>query len=354
MLECFLNSLGDTKEKAIAGYEAWQKGYEKWYKTDAGKIIGHIFLGIKLALQSRARLFLLKPSGRYAGFVLLGHKFSIGINGKIVEPDTAARLAKLALNLDLHSKALTDICKLLSGLSTQGLADVKEEITPGEIKSARQLWREVLRREECEGEQWEKLCELWNKLHFEESFWPMSHNSIAKAISMIYDEKIEIPDDLPLYLPGDLLYSPSRTVKMLATFGPMAPSFIDQKGTEIAVHTESGIDAAAVVDPNTGKRAMEVILVSGKKLEAAINDFDNMTKKRRIRQNFAERAAGFRTIKFNGDARDLIWNAIKTMPKPKVAESKKRGREEGDEEGDAVVTKKGKTKDTAEDFTMDF
>jgi hypothetical protein len=353
MAECFFHSLGDTKEKASAGYVSWVNGYEKWYKTDAGRIIGHIFLGIKLALQSQSRLFLLTPNGKYTGFALLGHKFSISICGKVIGPDTAEVVRSSAISLDIHSKALEQICKIISMMASK--KDSKLTVVkPESVKSMRQLVEEFNKRNEIDDDDdWGIIEKQWNHVNFEERFWPLTHDRIADAIRLIFSND-EISGDLPMFLPAKLIYVRTRITRVLSVFGSMAPSFIDQRGTDIDIPVEGGLDAGAVIDPSSGKRALEVILVSGKRLEAAVDDFHNMVKKRRIRQNFAERAAGFRTMKFNGDARDLLWNALKTMPTPKDQNPKKRGREEDGEDQGGSTAKKGKQREVEDDFTMDF
>jgi hypothetical protein len=99
---------------------------------------------------------------------------------------------------------------------------------------------------------------------------------------------------------------------------------------------------------------MAVVLVAMKKVQVSIGDWTNVVKKRRIRQNVSERAAGHRTIQFRGRARDDIWEALKQLPFEEE-KSKKRGREDDsgvDDEDAARVKRIDKKKAPAAD--LDF
>jgi hypothetical protein len=353
MAEYLFGSFGATKDLAAKGYETWVTSYDKWYKTETGKKLAHIFLGIRLAVQSQSRLFIITTSNDYSGFALLGFKFSIAIGGKVVEADTAQVLRSMAIKLDEHSKALVEICNVLSRTPTIStkLATV---VNPGAFKSLRQLWGAVLRREEIKDDDWEIIEANWEKVTFVEKFWPMTHQRIAEAVSLIFTSDKALDQTLPCAIPVKLLYCKGRVEAVLSVFGPFAPSFIDMKGTEFPIPSPGASDPAAVIDPISGKRALEMILVSGKRLEAACDDFHNLMKKRRIRQNLGERAAGFRTMKFQGHARDLIWEALKLVPRPVDIEGRKRGREEDEDLGEGTSAKKTRIEADIPTFTMDF
>jgi len=352
MAEYLFGSFGDSVESAGQNYKAWASGFEKWYKTEPGKIIQHIFLGVKLALQSQGRVVVLQSQGIYLGFALLGCRMSIAIRGEVIHGESSEVVRLLAVALDNHSMALDKICKRLSELTVTATAK-KEEIKPTDVKNTRHLVKLVQDRTELDGDEWDAFEKEWEMITFTERFWPLTHGCIAKAVSTIFSSD-EVDEGWPLYVPAKLIYNTGRPTSVLGVFGPMAPSFLDQRGIDIPIPEPGAEDKADIVDQATGKRMMEVVLVSGKKLENAVDDFDNVVKKRRIRQNPGERAAGFRTIKFQGKARDEIWAALKKMPSKNKGNEKKRGRDEDDEDGEEGQSKKkGKTVDTSIAFSLD-
>jgi hypothetical protein len=356
MATFFLGCLGDTKERATEGFKAWNKGFDKWYKTESGKQLQHVFLGIKLALQSQSRLFLIQSNGSYGGFALLGYKFSLLIDGIEHTAESPEGLRKLAVSLDDHSAALIAICELFKGKKGVVVGRrVPQSINPSTVQGTRHLHWIINSYEELEGDELEELERNWPKIAFPERFWQMTHHQIARAVDL-FNSDTEIENDLPMFLPPNLLYVTDRPTLVLSVFGPMAPSFLDSRGTEFSIPYPGEADEASSLDSHSGRMSMEFILVSGKKLEAAIDDFRSVVKRRRVRQNIGERAVGFRTMKFGGEARELIWSALKKLKgeKPEPVAGKKRGRSEGPEgSGESAAKKLKQREDVAAAFAMD-
>lgn len=352
MAEFFFGCFGNSREEAAVNYKTWVTGFEKWYKTEEGKRIQHVFLGVKLAVQAQARLFIIVSQDKYLGFAVLGCRFSIAIHGNVLSSDTAEIVRQTCADLDKHSKSLAHLCTMLSKMDLS-LVGKKVEVAPRSLRNTRALVTEFRRREEISDDDWADVEQHWQNITFTEKFWPMTHNCIARAVSMIMEEEREITMDLPMYLPASLIYKNDRVSNVLSVFGPMAPSFLDMKGTDFPIPSAGEIDTADSIDLTTGKRGLEAILVSGKKLENAADDFLNVMKKRRIRQNLAERAAGFRTMRFVGQARDEIWAALKLLPAlPSDNNGKKRARDEEGDSGEGSSRKKGRLIGAVDDFNL--
>jgi hypothetical protein len=192
----------------------------------------------------------------------------------------------------------------------------------------------------------ERLTEAVSKLSFDEKFWSPDVQYILRAIRALNGEE-EVDEDWPMYLDPSLLYDTTRANSVLAAFGPTAPAFVDAQGSDFPI--PKGItadDPLSEYDPSTRKRGLETILLTMKRLPHAVGDWRNVVKKRRVRQNVVERAAGFRTIEFRGQSRDDIWLALRRMP---FEEDKKRKRvDDRDDDDDSLedpAAKKGKFKE---------
>jgi len=345
MRQFFLGCFGDSSESAAKAWKEWVQGMDKWYRTEAGREIAHILFGIRLALESQSRLFLFQTSGGYLGFSLLGYKFVIWNDGQLEVPCDRHRVRSFSIGLDKHSEALAEIIRLLNDLELRGQNGVSEEIT-GPIRSTRQLFAEIARRDEISDDTTrQNFKNAVRQITFDEKLWAITLDKLILLIQMINDESIEIPSSWPMYLSPDLIYDQSRYHQLLACFGPMAPSLVDGGGQDFPI--PKGIaaeDPASDIDPKTKKPKLPVILVTGKKLSVAIQDWQGVVKRRRIKQSIAERAAGHRTLKFSGKGRDDIWAALKLLKFTEEQQGKRKREADGDDD-DEGPSKKTRSRD---------
>lgn len=336
-------------------WRSFVPGLHKWSRTDAGKCVQHIFFCMQIALESQARLFVIVGNRKYLGCAILGFKFTITRGPDMLVPDTSKTVRTLALELDKHTEALDEICGMLSRVALRE-GGMTIDLSPSEVKSSRDLHRELQKREPITGEEYDQLAERVSQLTFEESFWPMTTDKLETWIRFLASEE-PIPNEWPMHISRETIYDSSRAYLVLSAFGPTAPSLVDQMGSEFVIPI--GVDAddpSSVVDAS-GRRPLDFIVVSAKKLSIAVGDSKNMVKKRRIRQNLVERAAGFRTIKVVGERRNRLWDLLKTIPGENIDKGKKRSRaEEGDEESEAR-RKRGKERSEGEEeivFSLDL
>jgi len=308
----FLGSFGSTRDSCMSSFEEWWTGVDKWYQTDAGREICHIFFCIEIALEAQARVLVMKSSEGYVGCAIVGYRFTIWREGKSVSPDTPSELRALAATLDRHSIAVERIRSILSGLALRDVSDDEEEV---DVSSARAIHREVNRRTRPSEEDANALEEAVSHLTFEKpAYWSLTLDKIVEWIRIINEEDTSITD-LPMFLTAKNLHDTSIYCLATSAFGPMAPSLIDASGEVFDI--PKGVtadDPASERSKSSDKRSLEFIVVSGKKLEAAIDDARAVWSRRYIRQNQKERAAGFRTVKFTGGGRTQLWDELKKMP----------------------------------------
>lgn len=313
MRRFFLACFGENSEDTESRWNTWVKGVTKWHRTKAGLCLSHIFFCLQTALEAQGRLYVVISNGNYLGCAILGFKFDISFNGMRVEADGAVDLAKLAGNLDEHSKALKTLENTLKGLTLVGEDDINMDVEL-DMSNARAVHREILKRVVPPADEIEVLTKLVKQLTFTQKYWPISGETLARAISMIISDD-EVPADWPMYLDPLSIHDGSRIFEVLSVFGPMAPSLVDAGGSDVKIPQGTKDDDPESCVPEGGvsiKRPK--LFISGKKLHVACNDMRSVWNKRKIRQNVNERAGGFRTISVSGKQRDAVWNALKMIP----------------------------------------
>jgi len=332
----FLGTIAKDRESSNEAWYEWLRGVDKWYQTESGRIVTHILFNIQTALEAQARIFLIIRGSEYLGCAILGFGSAILINGKFVAPDPASRVKADALELDGHSLAVEEIRSLLVDAYGDGMVD---ELL---LDSTRQVFKEINAAPKIDDdEDLEKLREAVSRLAFDDVFNGPSMENIVKALRSLTIAEDEDIQTWPMYLDPSMIYNTSRAHQVLSSFGPTAPSFVDSAGKDFSI--PKGLldeDPLSTFDPSTGKRAMDVILVSMKRIPQAVGDWTNVVKKRRIRQNVAERAAGFRTIQFRGNGRDSIWTALKQIPFEETGGKRKRASSVDEDDADGAAKKK--------------
>jgi hypothetical protein len=345
----FLGCLAESSDKAGDAWYNWVRGVDKWYQTEAGRIVTHILFNIQTALEAQARIFLFIRGDEYLGSSILGYGSGIMVDGRFVAPETVEEVRKLSGGLDDHGMALGQIIGMINELR---LEKGQMEIDGSDITSSRRLHRFIVDSPRVGEEEMAELTELISKLSFEEKLWSVVVGNLVRALeTLVTSDPVDI--DLPMYLDPSLVYNTSRAHEVLSIFGPIAPSFVEAVGTDFPIPKGPlAEDPASVIDAGSGKRPLEAIYVSLKKIGVAVGDWQNLLKKRRIRQNAEKRDAGFRTLEFRGEMRDQIWQVLKKIP---YEESAKRKRPIDDDEDveEEPSRKKGKAKETVSEFTYD-
>jgi hypothetical protein len=310
-------------------WSAYNQGVQRWYKTDLGKSITHILFCIQIAIESQARLYLIVVKGEYMGSVILGHKFNIMINGILVPPMENTQLLEHASALDKHSSALE---KLLIKVRTWKLIALGSSryIAREQFKTCRQVYTEIsLRDKPSDENEKQEVLALLQDLTFLETYYPVNAEHLKRVVSSLSSS--EEPDiTAPMYLePIDFLKELSPVYTTLSVFGPIAPSFFDANGPAYKIPLPGADDPLSKVDDQTKKQPLDSLLISLKKLSIAVQDMEVVIRKREVRMNLKERAAGYRTIRFPGKARDEIWEQLKLLPWVERSGEKRKERDEG-------------------------
>jgi hypothetical protein len=321
-----------VRQDGVSTWGDWLRGAKKWYRSDEGKAMTHIFFCIATALEAGARLYVVTANGQYLGATIQGYRMTINRDGMTLVPEQAREVRRLALTLDKHSTALEKIVELLSDMAISEMSEDTEELQVGKLTNSRAVHTEINRREKVSGKEYEDLLKAVGDLTFDEALWPIAIDRLERWLQFATSDD-PIPQEWPMYLSPSLVYDTTRHHLILACFGPFAPSLFDAAGQEVAIPRGISAEDPASELGDNGKRSLESIFVTSKKLHVAVQDFAGIVKRRAIRQNAVERAAGFRTMKFTGNARDRIWQALKLLPyKETVVAGKRKARGDDDED----------------------
>jgi hypothetical protein len=308
MRDYFLQTFGANRDEVIQGFKKWAKYSKTWIESPAGIEMQHIFFGIRLALQSQARVYFIREHGKYLGFCLLGEGFSIVAQGSEFLPVSAEEVRNQLARVSFHDNALAEICTMLSQCKLKN--NKRKGVRPSDITSNRGLYEECLTRNVSEDER-EALMKLTNDLSFPERYWRPSVENITRAIQIYCDNEGDHSSGDPMYIGGGMLFNTSEAFKALSVFGPTAPSFFTVGGEKKDIPAPGKPDPLSVPDPSTGKPMLPVIPYTMKSIRTADSDLYKVWKDKAIYILPKERAGPSRSTQFTGKARDMMWSGLR-------------------------------------------
>jgi len=330
MRRFFFACFGSVEERN-SKWDTWVKGVSKWHRTRCGMAVSHILFSLQTALECQGRLFVVLSNREYVGSVILGFRFEINADGLLLKSDSSARLREHIMTLDEHSKAVSEVTKILKGMALLGDSEPRADVVV-DISDPRRLYKELQIRERPSDEEKEELMEWMGKLGFHQKYWSISGETLKRAIDLLLSDE-EIGADLPMFPdPTSMFDADPRIFQVFSVFGPTAPSLIDGAGMDVRI--PEGLkadDPQSEIAPGTTSIRMPKLYVTAKKLHVACNDWKGVLNRRKIRQNTTERAGGFRMIPLVGARRDMVWNALKMIPVKKF-EGKGKGKRVAEEE----------------------
>jgi hypothetical protein len=331
----FFRNLGSTHHEASVALQAIKSGYMIWGKTRQGREMAHVFRCLALAIEAQARLYVCVDSEAYTGCSILGEQFSISYQGNLYQVESRVEQFSHFVKVNSHASAIADIltiiydCKLREG----------EEALPKDVnvETFRQLWDLTKRvvqpqakkatpatgedhamadEEDIGKEQAQKIRDSFKNLVFNERFIKCNPDNFARALLNVKNGIYPLVADSPMHLQSpDDLFRRDCTFAVLSQFGPLAPSVINRGGTIIEIPhiidiiTKSD-EVTTIIKAPQRSYPHDVILISQKSLEAAVDDMNEMIKRKIIMQNPKERARGARNIAYEGATLTHLWDKI--------------------------------------------
>lgn len=312
----FLESLGDTRDGILSGYRDFKGAHGAIAQTQTGRILQHIFCGIKLAIEAQARLFLIIDGDRYLGYTLHGWYFALTIGGYRYTPYAHEDLMSQVRVIDEHSVALAHILQRLSKLklpstgkvmSKKALMEKKERIT----KNPRAL-AEFIRLYELEDQdEIEEIEKLATKLSFPQRYWTFEPATILKAVDYLLSGEFP-PDTEPLYARGGTLTTLKPSLSIMALFGDQAFSFRTAGGQVLNVPRDRESDT--LYKPYRGKANKEVqpnptLVISKRSLGLCVEDWDSFLIDKKF-LNKTSRDQAFRSVALGGPKGKELWYGL--------------------------------------------
>jgi len=313
----FLRCLGDSRDEQRRVFKVLKLGLEQLARTRLGAEFMHVFIGIKLAIETQTRLFIVNVSGDYAGFVLLGARFSVLIDNEWHDAMEPEQLGEVVTAMSSHAKALNDLSRLLSNMqlrTTPAIGGGKETIEPREIQSGHDLWAELQKRVIPEDD-YDNLTDALRMISFSRNYKTINAENVAWAVDMmVKDADIPVPTDSPLYVPNAFTLLDDRLLKVLCTFGPDAFSFQNSSGSKYAITPASRSKDTNEEQSESGKgKVLPVVVVAIKGVLTALTDMRRTLKDKALTMDLRERAQKNRCIVFSGQQRDLVYSRLRVM-----------------------------------------
>lgn len=308
MREYFLQTFGQNRGEVISGFQRWAQYSKTWVDSPMGLEMGHIFYGIKLALQSQSRVYFIREHGRYLGFCLLGEGFSIVAQGTEFLPNTPEAVRDQLSKISFHDNALAEICTILSLCKLEN--NKRKSVKPKDIVNNQTLYRECRLRQVSNDEK-ESIMKLANDLSFPERYHRPTVENIVGALKIYVDNAGQHPRGSPMYIGSGLLFETEETFLALSVFGPTAPSFFTVGGEKKDIPPPGKPDPLSSIDSTTKKQVLPVVPYTMKSIKTAMTDLYKVYKDRAIFVLPRERAGPSRTTQYTGKARDQMWNGLR-------------------------------------------
>jgi hypothetical protein len=353
----FMRLLGRSPNEIQQAYLQLRRGFNSLATTQEGKMLAHMLAGIRLALQSQARLYVIYD-GIYRGFCLLGAGFTI-VDGAHAQTSLDYEiLQKDLVSFNPHSEGLAGLLEALNLLAEEKRG--QEDVYLAENLSTPKMIIDALEKLKLEDEDDDTAEEVKQinasirKLQFHDP------NTFRRLQPQHVEELLE---NIALYVPKDMVpklpfkfttydapYMDSL-YRCLAQFGVEAPSPWNASGAEIrlegtSIEAEESIESPMVSkkrkvekeDPTSNVPAC--LIYSPKPVIVAWKDWKRVIERKAVKMDMKERARGYRCMVItDAETKKDHWAGLCKVAEDCSKEKKKM-----------VVDKKDKGKKRATDI----
>lgn len=269
-IELYQLCLEDEEGPTAEAVTVHRRGFRYLANTAAGRIIQHVYLGIKLSIAIGSGLVLIKDGADYGGFILKGEGFRVAVQNRVFTARSEKELSAELAALDIHNKALRDLFDLLLAI---GRVDGKEEqIDLAMLKKNPRFLREMIQARGAGDidEKRKEIADLVEDLKYQQVYWEVNAVNLSRFLEKMVTKAPMI--DEPMYVQIDVLCNRSSTVyPYIAVFGAQAPS-IYHGNKSLAIRREGEEDPNLVLDENKRRKVPHVPYVT-KGIVAAANDW---------------------------------------------------------------------------------
>jgi hypothetical protein len=290
---CIANSVQEMGEALVL----YRRGFRYLASTTAGKIVQHIYFGLKLAIECSGTFSIISDGAEYAGFIIETEN-PILVKNRVVAPLGNDEIHIELSKLNSHANAIKKIFAVLIEI---GRNDGEEEdITEESLMTNPRLLRDMILARP--GDIIQGIREVINNhvadLKYNQNYWPITQENLVAFLSKM-NSRAPINEE-PMYVHIDVLTGRSSNIlSYLSVFGAQAPSIYHGDTTKV-------ISPLLDEDPNlamaNGKRAVPHIPYTTKGLIAAANDWASVMRSKTFkykapRPRKGGQIAGFSAVK---------------------------------------------------------
>jgi hypothetical protein len=273
-LMLYHHCLAASAEEAAQSIELLRRGFRFLASTAAGRVIQHIYFGIKLCIEMGGRMSILCDGSEYLGFAIEGKGLSLLHKNRVRHSFPEKDVESSFESLSSHTTALKEMYEAI--IAHSRIDGQEENTTIEECKLNPRLLRKLIqdRKPADMQEIREILSEKIGLLRYHQTYWDLTPKAIIKFLRLM-TQNADIYDE-PMYIHLDVLMNRSSDIlKYLSVFGAQAPSF--HYGNVIKQISNFGGD-----DPNLklvgDKRALPHIPFVKKGLVAAAMDWAKIAR----------------------------------------------------------------------------
>lgn len=326
----FIRLLGMKTDEIQRQFISLRRGFNSLATTTEGKLLAHILAGIKLAMESQARLFVIFDS-EYRGFCLLGTGFTIVDGAQAMSPLDASSFAKDLSAFNPHLMGLEEVVRGLNELKEKGCLEGQEDVYMlNDIGSEDQLITALAKIHIPESVDASEITSMINKhLKFIDfapgatyrRIDPTSINDLIDRITTYLSGKPLmrlIPCKFTTY---DAPYG-DRLYRILAEFGIEAPSPWNGMGAEVVLAAGSKIGVQDDAEGSARKKQRQegedefanmpsTLIFAPKLIYLAFNDWKRCIEKGAVKMDLKERARAYRCCEVKSEKIvESIWKSL--------------------------------------------
>jgi len=282
----FFSLLGKDAEQASQLMRILRDGMKSLVHTEGGQELSHLFLGISLCIQSKAKLSIAIRRGRYQGFVLYGH-FDFFLRGKQLHLSSWKDVRAKVNDVLAHERALQALSALMASFtlddgSQKYLLDVSSIKTSYNLR----IFFQGLSIEDFTIAQKKTVLEEVDKLDFADAnYLGINLKDLGKFLQFVRDGDLKVFEGYSSFVGDGQILHQGRVSVGLSFFGKYPPSISYGRGKGSQVfqipHKTDGTDPNLVVED--GKRKMQYFPVKRVIISEAINDWNAVISNGKLR-----------------------------------------------------------------------
>lgn len=313
--EKFITAFGSSPAENLEEWRKFDAVCGTYAASDAGHIINHALIGVKLAMEVQGRVFFIFHHDRYVGFSLHGYYYDIHLGGQTFAPDSMEVVLSDARNMDEHTSAIAMILAVCS--RSKGGATRAKGKKATEFETPRKLRSFIAQFKGLQDEDKIEIDKLSTKLVFPQTYWAWSSDNYIAAIDLLLSGS-EPSEDMPMY-PVGLLTTDDVHLSVFALFGDYGFSFLCPGGTGKRLPKDEASDTlfAKTKGKDNKMKTPSINLVIAKKgLQQCVKDWSDFLRTRTWVTR-EQRSSAFRSDLLTGEHSKKVWFAlIKAIPMP--------------------------------------